>query len=130
MLVEKLLWSCHDIGKVFIIVRSKKGKDVQERVKEIIYTPVFDRIRNKNPSQLNKIIALEGDITEDNLGFSQHDQEVFFNEVNVIFHSAASIKMTEPVKDAINNNTLSTKRLIGMAQKIKHFEVCIVLLYR
>lgn len=128
VLVEKLLWSCPDIGTVFINVRSKQDCSVQERVDEIIKSPVFDRIREKKPSQLKKLVAMEGDITEDNLGLSQQDLEVFFNEVNVVFHSAASIRFNDPIQEAIKNNSLPTKRLIAMAHKMKRLEVRLCLL--
>jgi fatty acyl-CoA reductase len=72
---------------------------------------------------LKKIVALEGDITLDNLGMSDEDLKRFNEKVNLIFHSAASIKMNEPIKMAIFNNTLSTKRLIAMSKNIKNLEV-------
>lgn len=121
--MEKLLWSCPDLNKVFIIVRSKKGKEVGERLDDVVKSPVFDRIRSKNPELLNKIVALEGDITKENLGLSDGDLERFYESVNVIFHSAASIRMDEPLKIAIENNTVPVKRLLTMAKKIRNLEV-------
>ena len=121
--MEKLLWSCPGIENIFIIVRSKKGKAVQERVEEVTSSPAFDRIRASHPEYLRKIVALEGDITMENLGMSAQDLERFYEKVNLIFHSAASIRMDEPVRDAINHNTLPTKRLIGMAKNIKNLDV-------
>lgn len=122
-LVEKLLWSCPGLENIFIIVRSKKGKNVQERVGDVTNSPCFDRIRASHPEYLKKIVALEGDITMENLGMSQEDLERFYEKVNVIFHSAASIRMDESVKDAINNNTIPTKRLIAMSKNIKNLDV-------
>lgn len=122
-MVEKLLWSCPDIGKIFIIVRSKKGKSVEDRVTELTNSPAFDRIRSHHPDRLEKIIALEGDITMENLGLSDDDIKRIHNEVNVIFHSAASVKFEDILKDAVNNNTLPTKRMILMAKHVKHLDV-------
>lgn len=36
VLVEKLARSCPDIGKICILVRSKKGKNSNDRIKEIL----------------------------------------------------------------------------------------------
>lgn len=36
LLVEKLLRCCKDIGNIYIIVRDKKGKDLQTRVDEYL----------------------------------------------------------------------------------------------
>lgn len=40
VLVEKLLRSCPDIDKIFLLMRPKKGKTVEERLKEILQLPV------------------------------------------------------------------------------------------
>ena len=39
-LVEKLLRSVPDLGKVVVLMRSKKGKMVDERAKELLQSPV------------------------------------------------------------------------------------------
>jgi fatty acyl-CoA reductase len=122
-LTQKLLWSCPDIENIYIIVRSKKGKAVQERVNEITINSAFDRIRARNPDDLKKIIALEGDITLDNFGMSDKDLEIFYEKVNVIYHSAASVKLNEPPSVAIETNVLPNKRLLAMSRKIKNLEV-------
>lgn len=35
VLMEKLLRSCPDIGSIYLLVRPKKGKDIQERVDQL-----------------------------------------------------------------------------------------------
>lgn len=39
-LVEKLLWSCPDVREIFIIVRPKKGRSVDERLYDMLAKPV------------------------------------------------------------------------------------------
>ncbi|CAH0581580.1 unnamed protein product [Chrysodeixis includens] len=39
--VEKLLYSCKDIDKVFVLVRDKKDESVSKRIDKIIDSPVF-----------------------------------------------------------------------------------------
>lgn len=36
VLIEKLVRSCPDIGKICLLVRNKKGKDTNSRIKEIL----------------------------------------------------------------------------------------------
>lgn len=96
---------------------------MQDRVEEVTSSPAFNRIRANHPEYLQKIVALEGDITLENLGMSELDLERFYEKVNLIFHSAASIRMNEPVKDALTNNALPTKQLIGMSKKVKNLDV-------
>lgn len=41
VLIWKLLYSCPDVDKIYILVRPKRGKDVQQRVEEILRVPVI-----------------------------------------------------------------------------------------
>lgn len=40
VLVEKLLRSCPGVRNIFLLIRSKKGQDVQSRLKELLDAPV------------------------------------------------------------------------------------------
>ena len=40
VLIEKLLRSCPTINRVFVLLRTKKGKSINERIDEIKNTPV------------------------------------------------------------------------------------------
>jgi len=42
-LVEKLLRSCPGIGTVFLLIRPKRGKDIQCRYRELLENPVSTR---------------------------------------------------------------------------------------
>jgi FlaA1/EpsC-like NDP-sugar epimerase len=41
VLVEKLLRSCGDLQKIYILLRPKKGKSIDERLKELIGNLIF-----------------------------------------------------------------------------------------
>lgn len=36
VLIEKLVRSCPDIGKIYMLVRHKKGKNTEERIKDLL----------------------------------------------------------------------------------------------
>jgi fatty acyl-CoA reductase len=86
-------------------------------------SPVFDRIRENHPERLQKIISIEGDTTKGNLGISNEDLELIYDKIDLVFHSAASIRMDESINDALKNNTLPAKKLIEMSKKIKIIKV-------
>jgi alcohol-forming fatty acyl-CoA reductase len=48
------------------------------------------------------------------------DEKELLENVNIIFHCAASIALMEPLKKAININTAGTKRILDFAVKVKH----------
>jgi len=60
----------------------------------------------EKPEVLQKVIPLNGDISLDNLGLTEEQQECLINEVHVIFHCAASLSMAAKLKDAIKINTV------------------------
>ena len=39
-LIEKLLRSCPDIDKIFVLLRTNSGDKVEDRIQEIVNTPV------------------------------------------------------------------------------------------
>jgi len=46
VLIEKLVRSCPDIGKICLLVRPKKGKDMASRIKEILDAKVCFSFHN------------------------------------------------------------------------------------
>lgn len=36
LVAEKLLYSCPEVDKIYVLIRSKKGLTVQERAKEVV----------------------------------------------------------------------------------------------
>lgn len=47
-LVEKLLRTCPDIKKIYLLIRGKKGKTADERLKEIYNDVVSETKKNNN----------------------------------------------------------------------------------
>lgn len=41
ILTEKLLRSCPDIKTIYVLIREKKGKSVQERIDALLLDPVI-----------------------------------------------------------------------------------------
>lgn len=53
---------------------------------------IFDRIRKINPQLLEKLKIIKGDILEEDLGIDEKDFQDLVDNVNVIFHAAASVR--------------------------------------
>ena len=68
---------------------------------------MFDRIKKKKLSVMEKVVALSGDVTVDNLGLSVEQLLVLKEEVNIVFHCAATLKLEANLKDAVLMNTVS-----------------------
>nr|CAD7432954.1 unnamed protein product [Timema monikensis] len=115
-LVEKLLRSCPEMATIYLLIRPKRGLDVPTRHKELMKHPVFDRIRSECPSVLHKVVSIQGDVTEPGLALSEADRLELATKVNVVFHSAATVRFNESLKVAVNLNTLGTQRVIQLCR--------------
>ncbi|KDR11037.1 putative fatty acyl-CoA reductase CG5065 [Zootermopsis nevadensis] len=121
-LVEKLLRSCPDLRTIYLLIRPKRGLDVQTRHKELLKNPVFDRIRMECPTAFKKIISVRGDVSEKDLGLCEEDKQRVVTEVNVVFHSAATVRFNESLKSAVILNTLGTQRVVQLCRDIHNLQ--------
>lgn len=122
VLLEKLLYDCPKLKRIYILLRTKGTTQAKLRLKELLESQVFDRVRQKNPLLLDKIHVIRGDITFENLAISSSDLEILKNEVTIIIHSAATIRFDEPLKRAIRINVIATKRILDLAHQLKEIE--------
>ncbi|XP_018563270.1 putative fatty acyl-CoA reductase CG5065 [Anoplophora glabripennis] len=122
VLVEKLLYSCTGIKTVYILLRNKRGKTPQQRLEIMWNLPCFSRLRESQPDAIKKIVPLNGDLSTDGLGLTAKDIDLLLNDVSVVFHLGATLKLEANLKDAINFNTNGTARVIDICKKIKNLK--------
>lgn len=84
---------------------------------------MFNRLRESQPSAFKKVIPVIGDLNTEGLGLSQHDLDLLKNNANVVFHCGATLKLEATLKDAIEQNTAGTARVIDVAKQIKNLFV-------
>lgn len=121
--MEKLLRSCPGIKNIYLLIRPKRGQEINSRLNEIVNGPLFDKLRKERPNDLNKIIPIHGDITSEELGISEDDQTLLSRTVSVVFHSAATVKFDEKLKLSVTINMLGTKRLVQLCQRMVSLDV-------
>lgn len=80
----------------------------------------------ENVDLLKKVVPVPGDLTEPNFGLSESDKARIRAEVNVVFHSAATVRFNEALKDAINLNTRATQRVMEFCANIQNLKVLIL----
>lgn len=120
-LVEKILRSCPEVGKVFLLMRPKKGKEIQERLEDITKNSVFSVLLEQTSADIfKKLIAVAGDVGEEDLGLSSVDRQLLINNVNVVIHSAATLDFQASLKPTVFINLLGTRRVMQLCQEIKN----------
>ena len=118
-LIEKLLYSTQ-VQSVFILIRSTKGKTVAERHKHYIDDQLF-KFR-LTPDQLGKIRVIEGDISLPELGISADDRKLLIEQVNVVIHSAATVRFDGPLSEAMNLNVLASLKMLDLAVEMQNLQ--------
>lgn len=121
MLVEKLLRSCL-VKQIFLLVRPMKGLTIEQRIVEMFEFKLFDRLKASYPEFVKKVVPMEGDIILDNLGLSEENIKRLAENVNIIFHLAATINFQEPLRVAVKMNMLGTKMVVQLAKQVRNLE--------
>lgn len=124
VLVEKILRSVPNVGKIYLLVRAQKGSTAAQRMhKEIVSSPIFDRLRKDLPNFdqfiASKLQAISGELTQNNVGISREDMQVLCENSHMIFHSAAVVDFNERIDRAVELNVMGSLRMLEIAKNCK-----------
>ncbi|KAL1447762.1 hypothetical protein MTO96_028337 [Rhipicephalus appendiculatus] len=98
VLLEKLLRSCPGLGRVYLLVRSKRGEEPQARLKKMFNSELFERLKRERPGALEKVTAIAGDLAQPGLALSESDRATLVDNVSVVFHSGATVNFEDPLR--------------------------------
>jgi len=98
LLLEKLLFSCEKINKIYVLIREKNGHSAEQRLNDITTCKVFDKLRTKEPTFRDRIQAVNGDILEKNLKLSDAFLDELKQNLNVVFHLAGTVILDQDLK--------------------------------
>ncbi|KAJ8982210.1 hypothetical protein NQ317_013512 [Molorchus minor] len=122
ILVEKLLRSCPGISTVYLLVRNKKGKNLHARLDEVFDDVIYDTLKKECPKFRHKVVGIAGDCSLPGLGLSEQDRNVLIQEVNVVFHVAATVRFDEKLQMAVAINVRATQDILRLANQMKHLK--------
>ncbi|CAG9576925.1 unnamed protein product [Danaus chrysippus] len=123
VLVEKLLRCCPDLKRMYLLMRPKKGQNIEERLEDYFNSRVFEILNEKSPKSFDKVTAIRGDILQDNLGISIEDWDKLTRETEIVYHCAACVRFDMPIRDAVNMNITGTDRVLKLADDMEKLEV-------
>ncbi|XP_971355.2 uncharacterized protein LOC659998 [Tribolium castaneum] len=116
-LIEKLL-RFDQIAKIFLLVRPKKDRSLDERFDDLFNFPCFERLKKENPEFRKKIVFVSGDCERPNLGISPETEDVLIAETSIVIHAAANVKFDQPLRTAAYINVRSTWDCLKLAKKM------------
>ncbi|XP_032686172.1 putative fatty acyl-CoA reductase CG5065 isoform X1 [Odontomachus brunneus] len=124
VLIEKLLRSCPNISKIYMMIRSKKNKSATSRLAEIFESSLFERIKEEMPNFHEKVVPLlqVGELDEECLGLTKHDIDQVISEVSIIFHLAATVRFNEDIKVATKINVYGTCAILNLAKRMANLK--------
>ena len=123
-LLEKLLRSCPHVHTIYLLLRPKSGQTAQKRLHALLSSQVFEAVRQECGHQLAKVVAVSGDVTYDELGFSPTDRQTITESVSLIFNCAATIRFDEPLRPALQHKVGYAQTVKRLAQRCQRLEVC------
>lgn len=127
IIIEKLLRSC-EIDTIYVLVRSKKGKDIATRLEDIVNDVVFEKLKKQDKEEKfrHKIVPIEGDCSLPGLGMSEFDRQKLIDNCNIVFHAAATVRFDEKLKLALAINVNGTREIMTLAKQLQSLVVSVV----
>lgn len=87
------------------------------------FLKLFDRLRDEKPDFMNHIKVIDGNLEDSSMGLVPIDRDWLVENVNFIFHCAATIKFNEPIEVAAKINVHGTEHVLELATQMKNLKV-------
>lgn len=125
VMIEKFLRCLPMTKQIFMLVRPKKGKDPKQRLDELFSSPLFEKVKEQRGlAELRKAVTVvNGDVSLPGLGLSPEDRKLLCDNINIVYHAAATVRFDELLKKAVILNTRGTKLMLELANEIKHLKL-------
>ena len=126
-MLAKILTALPDVEKIYLLIRSRTdttGKRVsaQERLEsELLTSRVFASLRRLHGENFEawaqqKLAAVEGDLTDERLGFSDAEYQRLQSEVQIFINVAGLVDFDPPFDDSLWGNALAAKHVVNFAK--------------
>ena len=101
----------------------KRGVETEVRLQQLMSAKIFDKLKESQAERLSAVEVVTGDITKEQFGLSQPDMDKLCEEVEVVFHSAATIKFDEKLTEAVKLNVGAVYTLMELCKLMKKLQV-------
>ncbi|CBI39167.3 unnamed protein product, partial [Vitis vinifera] len=121
--VEKILRTAPDVGKIFVLIKAKNKEAAMDRLKtEIIDSELFECLKQRHGKYyqdfiLSKLAPVVGNLCESDLGIDANSISEIAEEVDVIINSAANTNFEERYDVSLSTNVLGPRRLMDFTNK-------------
>ncbi|HVR61272.1 MAG TPA: AMP-binding protein [Polyangia bacterium] len=139
VLLSMLLDRFPDVGRAYVMVRRGSGTDSETRFwQSVVTSPAFDPLRRQHEGReglaaflKQKVVVVDGDITETNLGLSEEDAQRIAQDIDVLINSSGRVTFNPPLESALKTNVDGTRNVIAFTRRMKrpaliHTSTCFV----
>lgn len=91
----------------------------------LFWFQLFRRLKHEVPKFYHKVSVVNGNLEQPGFGLSDEDKQKLSDEVNIIFHSAATVRFDEKLNIAVGINVLGTREILKLAKTVKNLKVTI-----
>jgi len=117
IIIEKLL-RCTEVKKIYMLIREKKGVNPQKRLDQLFNSKLFDLLKKQKNDVHKKVFAIHGDIEKPMLGIAENDQHLLLEQVEIVFHCAATVRFDEDLSRAIKMNIGAVFSLVELCKSM------------
>src|SRR5215210_7919354 len=125
------------VGRVYVTVRARGREESETRFwNNVITAPPFDPVRERYGAAFedfirDKVWLVNGDISEDNLGFTEEEAEAVAKDIDVLINSAGNVTFNPPLESALRTNVVGTQNVIKFVKRMRrpalvHISTCFV----
>ena len=142
-LIEAVLRALPEVRRLYVLVRPRtdvagRAVGVERRVREdILASSAFDALRAQHGQEfeafaLEKVRAVEGELSRDRLGLERATYQRLQAEVDVVIGNGALAVFDAPLDRAVQTNTLGPQRILEFARGaskrpfVAHVSTCYV----
>ncbi|KAM7268810.1 hypothetical protein ACFE04_010976 [Oxalis oulophora] len=126
LFIEKILRVQCNIKKLYLLIRADDSITCSERLH---HEDVFNTLRDKMGKAFNsfiteKVVAVPGDISKENLGIEDYKlREEMWKEIKIIVNVAATTDFDERYDISFDINTLGALNVLNFAKKCLHTKI-------
>ena len=135
--LSMLLTRFPQVGRIYLMVRASSRADSESRFWDVVLkSPPFDPLRREHGKRLDdflreKLVIVTGDVTSNNLGFSEEEAEQIASDIDVFLNCSGRVMFNPPLENALKTNVTGTVNTIEFARRMKrpalvHVSTCFV----
>ena len=126
-----------EIRRVYLMVRAAGEAESRIRFEDILEnSPAFSPLRERHGAGFRdfldeKIVVLGGDITSDNLGYSEERAAEIAGDIDLVLNCSGRVTFNPSLEAALQTNVHGTRNTIAFAQRMErpalvHISTCFV----